>query len=85
MLLCGTNPLRLYMFREGLARFATETYIEPTSSNLDKQYMHLTNYAINKNNPKFIFNTNTNNMGVGHKRSLTSVFKQLGARGLNVD
>lgn len=34
VLLCGTNPLRLYMFHEGLARFATEPYVEPTYSNL---------------------------------------------------
>lgn len=39
--------------------------------------MHLTNYAINKENPNFEFNTNENEMDVGHKRSLTSVFKFL--------
>jgi tubulin polyglutamylase TTLL6/13 len=37
--------------------------------------MHLTNYAVNKNNPKFVFNTSESNMGVGHKRSLSSVMK----------
>lgn len=47
--------------------------------------MHLTNYAINKNNPKFVFNNSSNNMGIGHKRSLTSVFKLFAARGLNVE
>jgi len=39
--------------------------------------MHLTNYAINKKNPKFIFNSNASNMGIGHKRSFLSVMKQL--------
>lgn len=77
--------MRLYMFHEGLARLATEQYIEPTNANLDKQYMHLTNYAINKHNPKFIFNNNSKNMGIGHKRSLSCVFKQLADRGLNVE
>jgi len=47
--------------------------------------MHLTNYAINKNSPKFIFNTNSSNMGVGHKRSLTCVYKQLAAKGMDID
>ena len=47
--------------------------------------MHLTNYAINKHNPKFIFNSNSNNMGIGHKRSLTCVFKQLAAKGLDIN
>jgi tubulin polyglutamylase TTLL6/13 len=47
--------------------------------------MHLTNYAINKYNPNFIFNNSVHNMGVGHKRALTCVFKQLAQRGLNMD
>ncbi len=46
--------------------------------------MHLTNYAINKKNPKFIFNNNASNMGIGHKRSLLCVLKQLEGRGVNV-
>jgi tubulin polyglutamylase TTLL6/13 len=47
------------------------------NANLDKLCMHLTNYAINKFNPKFIFNKNVNNMGIGHKRALSCVYKQL--------
>ena len=37
--------------------------------------MHLTNYAINKKSKDFIFNDDTNKDDVGHKRSLSSVFK----------
>ena len=47
--------------------------------------MHLTNYAINKFNPNFIFNNNVNNMGIGHKRALSCVMKQLGQRGVDVE
>ena len=47
--------------------------------------MHLTNYAINKNNPRFVFNNNSANMGVGHKRSLTCTYRQLAAKGLDID
>ena len=47
--------------------------------------MHLTNYAINKNNPKFIFNSNSSNMGIGHKRSLSCIFKQLASKGVDVE
>jgi len=28
-LLCGVNPLRAYIYKEGLARFATEDYKSP--------------------------------------------------------
>lgn len=47
--------------------------------------MHLTNYAINKDNPKFIFNESVSNMDVGHKRSLTSVYKYIENQGQNVE
>ena len=47
--------------------------------------MHLTNYAINKDNPKFIFNESVENMDVGHKRSLTSVFKHINNQGQDVE
>lgn len=40
--------------------------------------IHLTNYAINKNNPKFIFNKNASDAHIGHKRSYSAVIKALG-------
>ena len=36
--------------------------------------MHLTNYAINKESEKFVFNEDEDDMNIGHKRSLTSIF-----------
>ena len=56
VLVYGIDPLRIFVFREGLARFATEEYVGPAKSNLDNLYMHLTNYAINISNPNYIFN-----------------------------
>jgi len=41
------------MYPEGLARFATYKYKKPNKKNMNNLCMHLTNYAINKNNPKF--------------------------------
>jgi len=54
----GCDPLRMYVYKEGLARLATEEYIPPTNKNMKDMYMHLTNYAINKNSPNFVFNDN---------------------------
>ena len=56
VLIAGTDPLRIFVYEEGLARFATEPYTAPRSDNLENKYMHLTNYAINKLNPNFVFN-----------------------------
>ncbi|XP_053573677.1 tubulin polyglutamylase TTLL13 [Bombina bombina] len=54
VLVTSCEPLRIFIYREGLARFATMSYTEPSNNNLDDVCMHLTNYAINKNNENFI-------------------------------
>lgn len=77
VLLAGCDPLRIFVYDEGLARFATEEYESPSKENMDNLCMHLTNYAINKENPNFIFNNDAKKMDVGHKRSLTSLMETL--------
>lgn len=74
VLVASVDPLRLYIYYEGLTRFATEKYEQPTKDNMDDVCMHLTNYAINKDNPKFVFNSSSTDMSKGHKRSLTWLF-----------
>ena len=47
------NPLRIYMYEEGLVRFATAEYSAPTNDSITSQknrFIHLTNYSINKKN-----------------------------------
>ena len=51
---------------------------------MKENYVHLTNYAINKNNKKFVFNKDEAQMDKGHKRSITSVYKYLEAKGANL-
>lgn len=41
------NPLRIYVYEEGLCRFASEKY---DTKDLKNVYSHLTNYSINKKN-----------------------------------
>lgn len=80
MILCEFTSIRkvVFVFRcSGLARFATEEYEAPNKDNLDNVCMHLTNYAINKDNENFVFNEDEKDMSKGHKRSLTSVFDLL--------
>uniref|UniRef100_A0A0A9ZD81 Tubulin polyglutamylase TTLL13 n=1 Tax=Lygus hesperus TaxID=30085 RepID=A0A0A9ZD81_LYGHE len=50
VLVTSSNPPRIYVFEEGLARFCTQTYEFPCASNLQSIYAHLTNYTINKTN-----------------------------------
>lgn len=83
VLLAGCEPLRIFVHEEGLARFATETYVAPVRSNLTEMCMHLTNYAINKSNPNFVFNDSEQADDVGHKKSLTALMRMLGERGVD--
>lgn len=46
--------------------------------------MHLTNYAINKESDKFVFNQDAKDMSVGHKRNLDAVFKIMGDKGADI-
>lgn len=85
VLVAGCDPLRIFVHRDGLARFATEEYEPPHNSNIEEMCMHLTNYAINKNNPNFVFNEDSEQDDVGHKRSLKSTLDCMRDEGYDVD
>lgn len=75
VLILGYDPLRIFIYDEGLARFATQRYQPVGKKNIKDVFMHLTNYAINKNSKNFIYNKSDKEMDRGHKRSLTAVYK----------
>jgi hypothetical protein len=82
------DPLRVYVFQEGLVRFATEPYsLEPTS--LANRFMHLTNYSINHHSEKFQKNkddaTNTSETEGAHKWSLTALRSYMAAHEMDYD
>lgn len=85
VLLAGVDPLRIFIYEEGLARFSTEEYKMPNKKNIEDLFMHLTNYSINKNSLKFQANTDSENANVGHKRSLKSIWEHMRAKGENVE
>lgn len=47
VLLTSLNPLRIYLYDEGLVRFASNTY-RSDSKSLSDVYTHLTNYSLGK-------------------------------------
>jgi len=83
VLIYGCDPLRIYLYNEGLARLATEEYEQPSKYNIKNMYIHLTNYAINKNNDNFIFNTDEDETDTGHKRSLDFIWRYIDSHGGN--
>lgn len=64
LVLCA-DPLRVFVYGDGLARFCTERYEAPKASNLEQTCMHLTNYAVNKKNENFVFNSDASETGGG--------------------
>jgi len=47
------DPLKIYLFKEGLVRFATQKY-STSAQNLDKSFVHLTNYSVNKKAKEYV-------------------------------
>lgn len=55
VLVTSFDPLRVYVYNEGLVRFATEKYtLNP--DDLKKRFIHLTNFSVNKKSENFKIN-----------------------------
>ncbi|KAL0029059.1 hypothetical protein WJX77_003291 [Trebouxia sp. C0004] len=70
------NPLRVYLYEEGLVRFASERF-SLHKSKLRRRCVHVTNYSINKHQPGFIANKDADCDGVGSKWSLRALQEHL--------
>jgi hypothetical protein len=56
VMITSMDPWRVYVYNEGLARFAVDIY--DVTSAKDKLTGHLTNFSLNKKTEKFINNQN---------------------------
>ena len=57
VLVTSFSPLKIYLYYNGLVRFATEDYKQ---GDYDNVYIHVTNYSINKNNTNYKTNQKNN-------------------------
>lgn len=73
-LVTSVDPLRIFVYNEGLARFATNKYMPPALGNSNNVFMHLTNYCLNRRNSNY--NAGHGNEG-GSKRKLREYNKWL--------
>ncbi|XP_042191329.1 tubulin polyglutamylase TTLL7 isoform X2 [Callorhinchus milii] len=67
ILVTSCDPLRIFLYNDGLVRMGTEKYHAPNDSNLSQLFMHLTNYSVNKHNENFERDENADR---GSKRSI---------------
>lgn len=47
LLIASLDPLTIFIYQEGIARFCSEKYEPPSKSNRNKKFIHLTNTSIN--------------------------------------
>ncbi|KPJ08768.1 Tubulin polyglutamylase TTLL4 [Papilio machaon] len=75
VLVTSIHPLRIYLYKDGLARFASVKYNDELAS-LNDRYMHLTNYSINRLSKNYTPNEDFAACE-GHKWTLQSLFHYL--------
>jgi len=87
VLVTSVDPLRVFVCREGLARFCTEKYerVIKTGSDLKNMLGHLTNYSLNKKSDKFEMAESPYNGDHGTKRTISAYFGKLSRSGVDVD
>lgn len=76
------NPLRIYVYEDGLTRFATAPYTTDLSSK-DNLFAHLTNYSLNKFSENFEPNDDQDECK-GHKWSHYALKEHLRQEGYDV-
>ncbi len=69
ILITSCDPLRIYLFQDGLVRLCTQDFVKPNLSNLDNTCMHLSNYSINKRSGDFSGSVDSTGSS-GSKRSV---------------
>ncbi|NXU49422.1 TTLL4 polyglutamylase, partial [Turnix velox] len=75
------DPLRVYLFKDGLVRFASCKYSSSMKS-LSNKFVHLTNYSVNKKNSEYKSNSDETACQ-GHKWALTALWSYLSQKGVN--
>ncbi|XP_054440419.1 tubulin polyglutamylase TTLL11 isoform X2 [Pteronotus mesoamericanus] len=81
VLLKSLDPLEIYIAKDGLSRFCTEPYQEPTPKNMHHIFMHLTNYSLNIHSGNFVHSDSTS---TGSKRTFSSVLGRLSSKGVDI-
>ncbi|KAL1122063.1 hypothetical protein AAG570_003469 [Ranatra chinensis] len=82
VLVTSFNPLRIYLYDNGLVRFASVKYSDDMNTLADR-YMHLTNYSINKFSTQYTQNEDAEACQ-GHKWTVKTLWSYLEGS-VNVD
>ncbi|XP_051052321.1 tubulin polyglutamylase TTLL5 isoform X4 [Phodopus roborovskii] len=80
VLVTSYDPLVIYLYEEGLARFATVRY-DQGSKNIRNQFMHLTNYSVNKKSGDYVSCDDPEVEDYGNKWSMSAMLRYLKQEG----
>ncbi|NXY03268.1 TTLL5 polyglutamylase, partial [Pteruthius melanotis] len=80
VLVTSYDPLVVYLYEEGLARFATVRY-DQASKNIRNQFMHLTNYSVNKKSGDYVSCDDPEVEDYGNKWSMSAMLRYLKQEG----
>ncbi|PKU45641.1 tubulin polyglutamylase ttll5 [Limosa lapponica baueri] len=80
VLVTSYDPLVIYLYEEGLARFATVRY-DQASKNIKNQFMHLTNYSVNKKSGDYVSSDDPEVEDYGNKWSMSAMLRYLKQEG----
>ncbi|KEP60136.1 UNVERIFIED_CONTAM: Tubulin-tyrosine ligase family protein [Hammondia hammondi] len=84
LLTAVTPKLNVFVSRRSLVRFCTEDYESPRPGNMNNDFMHLTNYAINKDHHGFVRSSNVHDRS-SSKRLLDDVLEDLRQQDVDVE
>lgn len=85
VVITSIDPFIVFMNTEGLARFCTEKYQDPSPLNIGNSCIHITNYSLNKRNLNFIPTDELYLPNHGTKQTLKSLYSTLAAEGYNTE
>ncbi|XP_070578671.1 tubulin polyglutamylase TTLL5-like isoform X29 [Ptychodera flava] len=77
------DPVRIYIYEEGLTRFATVQY-EKSAKSIRNTCMHLTNYSLNKKSSDYVRCDDPNIEDYGNKWSLGAMLRYIKKQGRDV-
>uniref|UniRef100_G1KTE7 Tubulin--tyrosine ligase-like protein 5 n=1 Tax=Anolis carolinensis TaxID=28377 RepID=G1KTE7_ANOCA len=80
VLVTSYDPLLVYLYEEGLARFATVRY-DQGAKNIKNQFMHLTNYSVNKKSGDYVSCDDPEVEDYGNKWSMSAMLRYLKQEG----
>ena len=84
VLVSGFNPIRAYVYREGIARLAPEPYATDDAA-LARPAIHVTNTALHLKHPDLRIDQDPTHEGSGNIWTMSAAYRQMALAGLDAE